>query len=177
MSAKAGGSVRLRKRVTAGAVLAVAVLALNACGASTVNERSKPTITLEQARKQVDDYLAAVLAALPVKPKNSLGDFSDLECEANDVGPHGRTQTGRGYDFGDVPAAAKAEAVTAYRTFLTGQGFQPVQDPPNFHNDWIKLRNPKDQFLATLDGVAETSHDLTLRVGSPCVWPKGTPPA
>ncbi|MER7752788.1 hypothetical protein [Kitasatospora sp. NPDC097643] len=166
----------LIRRATATAVLAVTVLALNACGASTVQERSKPTITLDQAKKQIDDDLAAILAKLPVKPANSLGAFSDLECEANDVGPHGRTQTRRGYDFGDVPSAPKAETVNAFRTFLTGQGFQPVEDPAGAHNDWVRLKN-QDGFLATLDGVADTSHDLTLRVSSPCVWPNGTPPA
>ncbi len=33
------------------------------------------------------------------------------------------------------------------------------------------------EYLATLDGVADSSHDPTLKVSSPCVWPKGTPPA
>ncbi|MFF1791386.1 hypothetical protein ACFVX9_33660 [Kitasatospora sp. NPDC058243] len=167
----------LIRRVTTTAVLAVAVLALNACGVQTLNERSKSTITLDQAKKQIDTYLADTLAKLPVKPTASSGDFFDMECDANDIGPHGRTQTHRGYDFGDVPSAPKAEAANAFRTFLTGQGFQPVQDPPNFHNDWIRLKNPKNDFLATLDGVSDASHDLTLRVSSPCVWPDGTPPA
>ncbi|MFJ7248161.1 hypothetical protein ACIQWA_26505 [Kitasatospora sp. NPDC098652] len=159
------------------ALAAVTALALNACGANTVQERSKPTITLDAAKKQIDGYLTDTLAALPVKPTKSPGDFSDLECDANDIGPHGRTQSRREYDFGDVPPERKAEAAKAFREFLTGRGFEPDPDAAGSRSDWIRLRNPKDGFLATLDGVSDSSHDLSLRVGSPCVWPDGTPPA
>ncbi|MBO1416571.1 hypothetical protein [Streptomyces sp. FH025] len=165
------------RRAAVTATLAVTVLALNACGAQTLKERSKPTITLDRAKGRIDTYLADILAQLPIKPTASSGDFSDLECDADDIGPHGRTQTGRGYDFGDVPSAPKAEAANDFRAFLTGLGFQPVQDPPDFHDDWIKLKNPQNGFLAVLDGVSDSSRNLSLRVSSPCVWPDGTPPA
>ncbi|MFI9157763.1 hypothetical protein [Kitasatospora aureofaciens] len=167
----------LTRAATAAAALAVTALPLTACGAATVHERSKPTITLDQAKTQIDGYLADILAKLPVRPTSTPASFFDMECDANDIGPHGRQQTSRGYDFGDVSSDAKAQAVTDYRTFLTGQGFQPVQDPPNFHHDWIKLKNPQNDFLATLDGTSDSSRDLTLKVSSPCVWPNGTPPA
>ncbi|MBD0693842.1 hypothetical protein [Streptomyces sp. CBMA123] len=165
----------LIRRATAAATLTVTALALSACGANTLQERSKPTITLDQAKTQIDGYLADILAKLPVQPTSAPAAFFDQECDANDIGPHGRKQTGRGYDFGDVSSDIKAQAVTDYRTFLTGQGFQPVQDPPNSHLDWIKLKNPQNNFLAILDGTSDSSHDLTLKVSSPCVWPTGTP--
>ncbi|MFH9349937.1 hypothetical protein [Kitasatospora sp. NPDC017646] len=165
------------RRVTAAAVLAVTALAASGCGASTLHERAKPTISLEQAKTRIDGYLAGILAKLPVQPVSTPAAFSDLECDANDVGPHGRKQTSRGYDFGDVSSDIKAQAVTDYRTYLAGQGFQPVQDPPGFHRDWVKLKNAQNDFLAVLDGTADSSHDLTLQVSSPCVWPDGTPPA
>ncbi|MEV7923688.1 MULTISPECIES: hypothetical protein [unclassified Kitasatospora] len=167
----------LIKRVTATAVLAVAVLALNACGVQTLNERSKSTITLDQAKKQIDTYLADTLAKLPVKPTASSGDFFDMECDANDIGPHGRKQTHRGYDFEDLPLSGRTEVADAFRVYLTGQGFQPVEDPPGFHPGWVKLKNPKDNFLAVLDGATDSSRLLKLTVSSPCVWPDGTPPA
>ncbi|MER7672387.1 hypothetical protein ABTY61_28545 [Kitasatospora sp. NPDC096128] len=166
----------LIRRVTATTMVLAAVLTLNGCGAGTLGERSKPTITLDQAKKQIDTYLTDVLAALPVKPAKSPGDFSDLECDANDIGPHGRTQSRREYDFGDVPPVPKAEAVKAFREYLTGRGFAPDPDAAGSRSDWIRLKNPKDDFLATLDGVSDSSHDLSLRVSSPCVWPDGTPP-
>ncbi|MEV7773082.1 hypothetical protein [Kitasatospora sp. NPDC086791] len=143
----------------------------------TLQERSKPTMTLDQAKKQIDNYLADILAKLPIKPTASSGDFSDLECDANDVGPHGRTQTSRGYDFGDVPSATRAEAAGAFRTLMIERGFQSVADAPDFHPDWIKLKNPSDSFLAVLDGVSDASRNVSLNVSSPCVWPNGTPPA
>ncbi|MGW3045631.1 hypothetical protein ACWC9T_37770 [Kitasatospora sp. NPDC001159] len=167
----------LIKRVTATATLLIAVLALNACGVGTLDERSKPTITLDQAKKQIDTYLTDILAKLPVKPAKSPGDFSDLECDANDIGPHGRTQTGREYDFGDVPSAPKAQAAKDFREFLTGHGFEPDPNAAGSRPDWIRMKNPKDNFLATLDGVSDSSHNLSLRVSSPCVWPNGKPPA
>ncbi|MER6300110.1 hypothetical protein ABT247_11135 [Kitasatospora sp. NPDC001539] len=165
------------KRATATATLLIAMLTLNACGAATMGERSKPTITLDQAKKQIDAYLTGIQAKLPVKPVKSSSDFRDLECDANDVGPHGRTQSSREYDFGDVPTAPKAEAAKAFREFLTGQGFEPDTDAAGSRPDWIRMRNAKDNFLATLDGTSDSSHDLSLRVSSPCVWPNGTPPA
>ncbi|MFF7991051.1 hypothetical protein ACFZDG_14845 [Kitasatospora xanthocidica] len=167
----------LIKRVAATAALLVAVLALNACGVGTLDERSKSTITLDQAKKQIDSYLTDVLAKLPVKPTRSSGDFFDQECDANDIGPHGRKQTGRGYDFGDVPPGPKAEAAKDFREFLTGQGFEPVPNAAGSRPDWVRMKNPKDNVLATLDGVSDSSHNLSLRVSSPCVWPDGKPPA
>ncbi|MEV6974648.1 hypothetical protein [Kitasatospora sp. NPDC093806] len=156
------------------AALAIGVLALSSCGLSTVSERRKPTITLDEARKQVDNYLAEIQAKLSIEPlASSVGDFSDLECNHNDVGPHGRKQTSRGYDFGDVPSERKVEAAEAFRTLLMGKkGFEMA---PDATFDWVKLKNPKDGFVAVLDGVSESSHNLSLNVSTPCVWPKGTP--
>ncbi|MFE7531639.1 hypothetical protein ACFU7Y_38940, partial [Kitasatospora sp. NPDC057542] len=102
---RASVTLSLARRSAVAAALAITTLPLNACGASTLQERSKPTITLAQAKKQIDNYLADILAKLPVKPTASSGNFRDMECDANDIGPHGRTQTSRGYDFGDVPSA------------------------------------------------------------------------
>ncbi|MED7949189.1 hypothetical protein ACFVYP_25615 [Kitasatospora sp. NPDC058201] len=160
-------------RTAAVAALAVVVLALSSCGAETIPERRRSTVTLEQAKAQVDTYLAEILARLTVKPTASPADFLDSHCDANDVGPHGRMQTSRGYDFGDVPLASKTEAAAAFRTFLMGKGFEP---DPSATADWVKLKNPKDKFLAILDGVSGESHNLSLEVSTPCVWPKGTPP-
>ncbi|MFD9684672.1 hypothetical protein ACFXPX_23785 [Kitasatospora sp. NPDC059146] len=167
--------VPLIGRVTAAALLAVTATALSACGADTLQERAQPTITLDQAKTQIDGYLAAVQARLPVQPVSSPPAFSDLECDANDIGPHGRKQTSRVRDLGDVPSDAKARTVTAFRDYLTGQGFQAVPEPTGSHIDRIRLRNPQNQFLAILNGTSDSGHDLTLQVGSPCVWPDGTP--
>ncbi|MFE2412664.1 hypothetical protein ACFXDE_30405 [Kitasatospora sp. NPDC059408] len=136
----------------------------------------KPTITLDQAKKQIDTYLADILTKLPVKPTATSGSFSDLECDHNDAGPHGRKETSRGYDFGDVPLANKTEATDAFRTFLTGEGFQPVPEGAGSHSEWVRLKNPKDNFLAVFDGTSGASHNLSLTVVSPCVWPDGNPP-
>lgn len=173
----ASATLSLAKRPTLAAVLAIVTLALNACGVNTLQERSKPTMTLNQARKQIDSYLTDILGKLPIKPTASSGDFSDLECEANDIGPHGRKQTSRGYDFGDVPSATRAEATSAFRTLMTEHGFQPVADAPDFHPGWIKLKNSTDNFFAVLDGVSDASRNVSLNVSSPCLWPNGTPPA
>ncbi|MFJ7248160.1 hypothetical protein ACIQWA_26500 [Kitasatospora sp. NPDC098652] len=167
----------LAKRSITATVLAITTLALSSCGVDTLEERSKPTITLDQAKKQIDSYLADILAKLPVKPTSLPAAFSDLECEANDIGPHGRTETSRGFDFGDIASAPRAETVATFRTLLTKQGFQPVADPPDYHRDWVKLKNPANSFVAVLDGTSDASRNVSLSVVSPCVWPNGTPPA
>ncbi|MER7672391.1 hypothetical protein ABTY61_28565 [Kitasatospora sp. NPDC096128] len=163
-------------RVTVAAVLAVTALTLGACGADTLQDRAKPTITLDQARTRIDGYLAAIQSQLPVQAVSLPPAFSDLECDANDVGPHGRKQSSRGYDFGDVPSDVKAKTVTDYRSYLSGQGFQAVPDAAGSHPDWVRMKNPQNQFLAILNGTSDSSHDLTLQVSSPCIWPDGTPP-
>ncbi|MEU6233684.1 hypothetical protein [Kitasatospora sp. NPDC047058] len=155
------------------AALVVAVLALSSCGVSTIPERRKATMTLDQAKAQVDAYLAEILAKLPVKPlASSSGDFFDSHCDVNDVGPHGRMQTDREYGFGDVPLATKTEASNAFRTLLMGKGFELASDATS---DQVKLKNPKDKFIAVLDGVSGDSRNLSLNVSTPCVWPQGTP--
>ncbi|MGW2541317.1 hypothetical protein ACWC5I_10690 [Kitasatospora sp. NPDC001574] len=139
-----------------------------------MSERRKSTITLEQAKAQVDAYLAEIQAKLPVEPlASTISDFSDMECDHNDVGPHGRKETSRGYGFGDVPAESRTEAAAAFRTLLMGKGFEMA---PEATLDWVKLKNPKDKFVAVLDGVSDSSRNLSLNVSTPCVWPKGTPP-
>ncbi|MFF2659521.1 hypothetical protein ACFVUH_19415 [Kitasatospora sp. NPDC058032] len=155
------------------AALASSMLALSSCGVESISERRKATITLDQAKAQVDSYLAEILAKLPVEPLASQsGDFVDSFCDSNDIGPHGREQTSRDYGFGDVPPATKAEAAAAFRTLLMGKGFEVA---PEATLDWVKLQNPKDKFVAVLSGVSDDSHSLSLGVSTPCVWPNGTP--
>ncbi|WP_395293970.1 hypothetical protein ACF9IK_10530 [Kitasatospora hibisci] len=161
------------RRMTVIAGLTVSAMTLSSCGADTIAERRKATITLEQAKSQVDSYLAEIQAKLPVQPlASTLSDFSDLECDHNDVGPHGRKETARGYGFGDVPLEAKAEANAAFRSLLMGKGFELA---PDATTDWVKLKNPKNKFIAVLSGVSDGSRNLSLKVSTPCVWPNGTP--
>ncbi|MBO1417657.1 hypothetical protein [Streptomyces sp. FH025] len=158
------------------AVLVITMLAVNACGASTLKERSKPTMTLDQARKQIDSYQTDIQANLPMKPVSSPASFSDLECDANDIGPHGRKQTWRSATFEDLPLSGRTQAADAFRTYLTGQGFQPVEEP-GVHVGWVKMKSLKDDFVAILDGASDASRTFQLEVISPCLWPNGTPPA
>ncbi|MEV7598453.1 hypothetical protein AB0O91_13845 [Kitasatospora sp. NPDC089797] len=159
-------------RAVTAATIAIAALALNACGVNTLQERSKPTMTLDQARKQIDGYQRDILAKLPVTPASNPTSFDDLECDANDIGPHGRKQTWRSADFDDLPLTRRAEVADAFRTFLTGQGFQSVEPG----HGWVKMKNPKDDFVALLDGTGDAERTFQLTVSSPCLWPDGTPP-
>ncbi|MER7672388.1 hypothetical protein ABTY61_28550 [Kitasatospora sp. NPDC096128] len=164
----------LIRRVTATTTMLVAVLALNACGVNTLQERSKPTITLDEAKKQIDSYLTTTLAHMPVQP-TEMPAFSDLECDLNDIGPHGRKESARTASFENLPLPGRAQAADAFRTYLTGQGFQLVSEP-GVHIGWVKMRNPKDDFVAILDGATDVSRSFQLNISSPCVWPDGTPP-
>ncbi|MFF8773212.1 hypothetical protein [Kitasatospora sp. NPDC015120] len=160
-------------RAALAAVVATSMLALSACGVETVSERRKATITLDQAKAQVDGYLAEIVAKLPVEPLASRsGDFVDSYCDSNDVGPQGRKQTSRGYGFGDVPLDRRAESAASFRTLLMAKGFETVQEATA---DWVKLRNPENEFVAVLSGASDDSSDLSLEVSTPCLWPKGTP--
>ncbi|MFD8705626.1 hypothetical protein ACFV1W_23945 [Kitasatospora sp. NPDC059648] len=162
-------------RVAVTLALAIAALTLSACGVNTLQERSKPTITLDEAKKQIDGYLTDTLTHLPIQPAERPA-FSDLECDLNDIGPHGRKETSRSYIFANLPLSDRTQAADAFRTYLIGRGFQPVSEP-SVHIGWVKLKNPKDDFVAILDGASDTSRTFRLDISSPCVWPDGTPPA
>ncbi|MFI6117032.1 hypothetical protein [Kitasatospora sp. NPDC051164] len=156
-------------------MLVITTLGLNACGVETAKERSKPTMTQDQAKKLIDSYQTDILANLPIKPVSSPAPFRDLECDLNNVGPHGRKQTWRSATFEDLPLPDRTQAADAFRTYLTGRGFQQVE--ADTHLGWVKMKNPKDDFVAVLDGAADGSRIFQLDVSSPCVWPNGTPPA
>ncbi|MFF9640937.1 hypothetical protein [Kitasatospora aureofaciens] len=169
-------------RPTTTAVLTVTTLALalTGCGAATLPERSQPTMTLDQAKTQIDGYRSDILAHLPVEPTTdptAPASYSDSECDANDIGPHGRQQTERSAVFADLPLPDRTKAADAFRAYLTGRGFQVVPEPPDSHIGWVRMKNPKDNFLAVLDGATDTGRTFQLKVSSPCVWPNGTPPA
>ncbi|MER7750653.1 hypothetical protein [Kitasatospora sp. NPDC097643] len=166
-------ALSLAKRSAVAAVLAITTLALNACGVDTVQERSKPTMTQDQAKKLIDSYQTDILANLPIKPVSSPTSFSDLECDANDVDPHGRKQTWRSATFDDLQLPDRTRAADTFRTYLTGRGFQPVES--DAHIGWLKMKNPKDNFVAILDDAGDTSRTFQLEVISPCLWPDGTP--
>ncbi|MFI9362012.1 hypothetical protein ACIG5E_13260 [Kitasatospora sp. NPDC053057] len=166
----------LLRRVTAAATLAVTTLALSACGAATLHERSQPTMTLDQAKTRIDSYQTGILANLPVKPASNPTSFDDLECDANDIGPHGRKQTWRSADFENLPLPERAKTADAFRGYLTGQGFQPVSEP-GVQIGWVKMKNPKDNFVAILDGATDANRTFQLKVVSSCLWPNGNPPA
>ncbi|MFD8705623.1 hypothetical protein ACFV1W_23930 [Kitasatospora sp. NPDC059648] len=171
---------RAAATTAAAAVLTATALALSGCGAATVHERSQPTMTLDQAKKQIDGYRSDILANLPVKPATDRTDpapYSDSECDANDIGPHGREQTERSAVFADLPLPDRTKAADAFRAYLTGRGFQVVPEPPDAHIGWVRMKNPKDDFLAVLDGATDAGRTFQLKVSSPCVWPNGTPPA
>ncbi|MFF2080929.1 hypothetical protein ACFVXG_39945 [Kitasatospora sp. NPDC058162] len=161
------------KVVTAAAV-AITALTLNACSAMTSQEQSKPTMTVDQAKKLIDGYQGDILANLSIKPTSNPTSFSDLECDANNSGPHGRKQTWRSATFESLPLSGRTEAADAFRSYLTGRGFQLVE--PDARLGWVKMKNPKDNFVAILGGATDASRTFQLDVISPCLWPNGTPP-
>ncbi len=133
-------------------------------------------MTLDQAKKLVDSYQTDILANLPVKPASNPTSFSELECDANDIGPHGRQQTWRSAKFANSPLPDRTAAADAFRTYLTGRGFQLAPDT-DAEIGWVKMRNPKDNFVAILDGAGDANRTFQMKVISPCLWPDGTPPA
>ncbi|GAA1020220.1 MULTISPECIES: hypothetical protein [Amycolatopsis] len=133
----------------------------------------QPTITIEQANQQVEEYSKKAREALPAEARYSLfaseqrGDCND----PSDNGPKNRVLASRTYR---VEGLAKDKIPTyfdALRTWWQNHNFRVLDNNPP--NEYLWVENNTDSFRMALE--ANPQGGLFLTSTSPCVWPNGTP--
>lgn len=132
------------------------------------------TITLDEAKQHVHDYVAQIAAIFPVKPMLvPNGGLTSAECQdPDDGGPKGRYDAGLEYFLRDVPTADNPDMFAALRTYAKDNGYKTVEDTPKI----LTYQNPKDGFRVGLEESITGGQGLSMAISAPCVWPNGTPP-
>ncbi|MEU4113554.1 hypothetical protein AB0F71_03550 [Kitasatospora sp. NPDC028055] len=162
------------QRLTKAARLALPAVAVLLMATSCAGTDDSPTMTHEQAKQKTEAYFADVFAALP-QPVTAVADRdSDGWCFKNDAPSEedGRTMAVTSRYLRGIPADHHAATFDAFRDHLVKAGFKVTSS----HADAIFLKNPKDDFSATIDDGGDWSTTLHIAFVSPCVWPNGTKP-
>jgi hypothetical protein len=133
----------------------------------------QPTITIEQANQQVEDYSMKAREALPSVARYTLfsseqrGDCSD----PSDNGPKNRMLASRTYKVEGLARDKIPTYFDALRTWWQNHNFRVLDNNPP--NEYLWVENNADSFRMALE--ANPQGDLFLTSTSPCVWPNGTP--
>jgi hypothetical protein len=158
-----------RIRVMAAAMTALMILA--SCGNG---DDVKTTITEEQAKQRVEDYVRQTLSALPAEARlEVLSAASSVSCDdPTDNGPKGRVTVGNTYWVRGLPKEGHTEFFDTVIAWWKQHNLTVLADRRPQVN-LIRVENKQDGFRITFD--ENPAGDLTLGADSPCVWPNGTP--
>lgn len=135
----------------------------------------KPTITIQQANKQAEDYAGrvfnAVFPGVKIEPglAQTQGDCSD----PTDGGPTNRLLASRSYELKGLDPATYPAKFDAMRSWWAGNGFVVSSDKANGSDRIAGAEQKVDGFGMSLR--SNNAGGLFVNVSSPCVWPKGTP--
>ncbi|MGW7530697.1 hypothetical protein [Amycolatopsis sp. NPDC054798] len=149
-------------------VVGAAFLLVSGCGSG-----AEPTITADQANRQVEDYSMQARLALPAEARYSLfsseqrGDCSD----PSDNGAKNRVLASRGYRVEGLAKDKFPRYFDALRAWWQSHNFRVLDNNPP--NEYLWVENNSDGFRMTLQ--ANSQGGLFLTSTSPCVWPDGTP--
>lgn len=153
--------------------LAATALALSLTGCNT-GTHTQPTVTLEEANRQLDDYVEAAAEQLP--PQTQLEEVQRREGSSCDD-PHEDDPSGQRFGFrsynvvGTNPAEIPSYFDTL-RTWWQENAFEIVAD--NTEHPPRTLRVENDESFSMM--LRTNENDLmALTASSPCVWPDGTP--
>jgi hypothetical protein len=146
----------------------------NSGNVMTGNSAMKPTITLADANKRVEDYTQQMLKAVFPEAHAELG-FQEVDGDCSDPsdgGPPNRRSAARGYQITGIDPATYPAKFDAVQTWWKSNGFAVSTDKNNASGRLLGAETP-DGF-----GISVQSNDsggLSITTGSPCVWRNGTP--
>jgi len=167
-------------RRTPSAVLLIA-LSLTLLGCTGKKEDSvQPTETQTVAVERVDQLVKDATAQLPTGTtlKNNYRSNEGACDDPTDNGPAGRIFVEHRYTVvaADNNGVWKSDQVIPpLAAYWEKQGFGVKNDSRAKSDPRYTVENP-DGYFATIQGYDRGSYyDFTLTVGSPCIWPNGTP--
>ncbi|KFU80010.1 hypothetical protein SAMN04489729_2549 [Amycolatopsis lurida] len=131
------------------------------------------TITEQQARDKVEQYIQGALSALPdgaaVKPFTR----NRSECtDPTDKGPLGRFEISATYEIVGLDSARFAEHFAAITQWWEANAFKILTDARPT-DQYVFARNTGDAFDMSIK--ANDLGKFYVGATSPCVWPNGTP--
>jgi hypothetical protein len=153
--------------------VAVLVLTLSMACSPGGGADVKPTITEQQARDKVAQYIDGAFAALPKGAGRTLFAENRSECtDPTDNGPRGRYEISSTYEVTGLDAAQHPEHFAAVVQWWTTHDFVVLTDKRPA-DQYVFARNKADSFDMSVEG--NDLGKLYLGATSPCVWPNGTP--
>lgn len=135
----------------------------------------RPTMTIQEANRQVEQYVQQTLAAFPAGATLRLDEkYEDSECdEPTDRGPVGRQFASRSYEV----TGLEPDQIPAYyedlKMWWPQHGLQILKDDPRPSRQYLWAENADDGFRMAFQ--ANDLGKMYLIASSPCVWPTGTP--
>ena len=153
--------------------------ALPACALSTALLLSgcsyvTPTITQDEATEKAQEHAQNTLTALPAEAElEEMSKPSSSPCDDTSMlGAKKRVAVGVNFWVNGIPEEDNETALALMHDHWDTNGYQILND--NRPNDpFINARNEEDDFLIAIE--YNKYGDLALTVGSPCLWPDGTP--
>lgn len=135
----------------------------------------KPTLTEQQARDRVEQYIQGAVSALPDTARRQFFNQNRSECtDPTDNGPLGRFEISATYEILGLDAARFPEHFNAVVQWWTSHDFTVLTDfRPK--DQYVFVRNNTDAFDMSIE--ANDLGKLYIGATSPCIWPNGTPPA
>lgn len=154
-----------------GATTVATVLLLAGC---TGGPGMKPTITIEQANKLVEQHLHRAMHVLPGDAKFvPQQQFRDSPCDdPDDNGPRGRVSADHEYEVRGLDKDKVPDYFDALRSWWTSHGYKVLDNHRKNEFLWVESKTDAVRltFKVTLTGR------MFLIASSPCVWPNGKPP-
>lgn len=136
----------------------------------------KNTITQQEAERRVDAYAQGAGAAFPSTARLEVSHRSTTRCDdPTDHGPLGRVNAGVSYKVRGLSEPDMPQYFNSFAEWLARNDFVILTDKREVTKAgaMIWAENKHDAFRIILDYIPGV--DPTISVGSPCVWPDGTP--
>lgn len=154
-------------------ILVAALLITNACGSAREEPGMKPTITLEEANRLVDEHIQQAVATLsPNATLEVRGHETDGSClDPDDQGPTNRKSAQRSYKILGLESGKIPDYFDTLRTWWPNNNFRVLQNKPR--NEYLWVENNGDSIRLSLQ--ANDLGEVYINASSPCVWPNGIP--
>lgn len=131
----------------------------------------RPTITLDEANRKLDEYINRVKSQLPDEAQ--LKERLRIEEESCDdvAGDEGKQHASRNYEVIDIDSTKIPTYFDTLRVWWEDNNFRILDNDPKYEFLWVE--NNDDGFRMTLK--ANDQGHMFLISASPCVWRNGTP--